>query len=119
MQNAENLFWIAFVAAGAAILFALIQSWQIRNLPRRLQEDDPSQAALLGSIKTYCLRQYGAAVLAVALLFGGLWGLSRIGMTDRFLPYAFLSGSLLPILTGLLGLWVSAMAQLRTAEAVE
>lgn len=119
MQNAENLFWIGFAAAGAAILFALIQVWRIRKLPRGLQEEAPAQAALLGSLKAYCLRQYGAAVLAVALLFGVLWGLARIGMADRFLPYAFLSGSLLPALTGLLGLWVLAVAQLRTAEAVE
>lgn len=119
MQNAENLFWIGFAAAGAAILFALIQIWRIRNLPRRGQDENPAQAALWGSLKAYCLRQYGAALLAAALLFGALWGLSRIGMADRFLPYAFLSGSLLPILTGFLGLWVSAVAQLRTAEAVE
>lgn len=119
MQNAEHLFWIGFVVAGIAILFALIQLWRLLRLPKGVQESEPTQAAFLGNLKAYCLRQYGAALLAVGLLFAALWGLSRIGMVDRFLPYAFLSGSLLPAAAGLVGLCLSAVAQARTAEAVE
>lgn len=119
MQNAEHFFWIGFVVAGIAILFALIQLWRLLRLPKGVQEPEPTQAAFLGNLKAYCLRQYGVALLAVGLLFAALWGLSQIGMVDRFLPYAFLSGSLLPAAAGLVGLCLSAVAQARTAEAVE
>lgn len=119
MQSAEYLFWIGFVAAGVGILFSLLQIWRTVSLPR--ENGDPSiPTALQKSLHAYCLRQYGAGAVAVALLFALLLGGCYLGLLDNWnLPFAFLSGALLPAITGLVGLYLSAVAGRRAALAVE
>lgn len=119
MQNAEYLFWIGFVAAGVGILFSLLQVWRTLKLPKG-SGDSPEPAALRKSLHAYCLRQYGVAAVAVALLFGLLFAGAWFGVIPNiYLPFAFLSGALLPAIAGMVGLYLSAEAGHRAAAAVE
>lgn len=116
MQSAEYLFWIGFAAAGAAILFAGVQAWRLFRSPKGEEGPRPVEAILRRSLNAYCLRHYGALLLLAVLIFGGLWALAYVGvLEDWYLPFAFLSGCLLPALAGFLGMRAAAWGQVRAA----
>lgn len=114
----ENLFWIGFAAAAAALMFAAVQAHRARRLPQ-----GETTAAFFRAVRkgtAAFLKRQGMAVLPLfALALLALFGLYALGVLELIFPLAFLSGGLCAAAAGLAALWMSLGSGGRTAAAVE
>ena len=116
----ENLFWIGFVGAAVALIFALLQ----RNKVMKYSEGDEKMVKIAASIRqganAYLKRQYST----VAKVFAIVWVIlmiiafaSKGAMLSRVTPFAFLTGGIWSMLAGLIGMKIATNANARTANA--
>ena len=116
----ENLFWIGFVGAAVALIFALLQ----RNKVMKYSEGDEKMAKIAASIRqganAYLKRQYTtvAKVFVVVFVILLIIALASKGeMLSRVTPFAFLTGGIWSMLAGLIGMKIATNANARTANA--
>lgn len=115
----ENLFWVGFAAAAAALIYAGVQAFRSLNLLESRNLGRVSQAVRKGTLaflKRQCL--VGAPLFALALL--ALFALQWLGVPgDPNLPLAFLSGGVCAAAASLAALVVSVLSNSRVATAVK
>lgn len=114
----ENLFWVAFVAAAAALIYAGVQLYRIWKLPVEGSLNEFSRLVGKG-VLTFLKRQcmVGAPLFTLVLL--ALFGLEALGvLSNPNAPLAFLSGGVCAALAGLFALFVSALSNARVASGV-
>ena len=116
----ENLFWIGFVGAFAAILFAFLQSRRVLSF----SEGTPAMQKIAASIRSganaYLKHQYAtvAKVFVVVFFLLLIMAFGTGGeMLSKFTPFAFLTGGIWSMLAGLVGMKIATNSNARTAQA--
>ena len=116
----ENLFWVGFVGAAVALIFALLQ----RNKVMKFSEGDEKMVKIASAIRkganAYLRRQYTtvAKVFAVVFVILLIIAFATGGkMLSRVTPFAFLTGGIWSMLAGFIGMRIATNSNARTANA--
>ena len=113
-------FWIGFLGAAMAGVFALRQARRVLSCPegpermRKIAESIRAGAnAYLGQQYTTVFRVFVAVFLILLLLSVGSDG----RMLSRYTPFAFVTGGVFSMLAGFVGMKIATNANARTAQA--
>ena len=116
----DNLFWIGFVGAALALIFAYLQKCKVM----KCSEGDEKMVKIASSIRAganaYLKQQYStvAKVFAVVFVIQLIIAFASKGqMLSRVTPFAFLTGGIWSMLAGLIGMKIATAANARTANA--
>ena len=116
----ENLFWLGFVGAALALVFALIQ----RNKVMAYSEGTDTMKKIAQSIRdganAYLKHQYTtvAKVFVVVFIVLLIMAFATGGeMLSKFTPFAFLTGGIWSMLAGFIGMKIATNSNARTAQA--
>ena len=116
----EQLYLVGFLGAAAAILFAWGQSRRVLSYSEGSETMQKIAAAIRSGADAYLKHQY-ATVAKVFLVVFVLLLLMAFGtggeMLFRFTPFAFLTGGVWSMLSGLVGMKIATSANARTAQA--
>ena len=116
----EQLYLVGFLGAAAAILFAWGQSRRVLSYSEGSETMQKIAAAIRSGADAYLKHQY-ATVAKVFLVVFVLLLLMAFGtggeMLSRFTPFAFLTGGVWSMLSGLVGMKIATSANARTAQA--
>ena len=116
----DNLFWIGFVGAALALIFAYLQKCKAM----KCSEGDEKMVKIASSIRAganaYLKQQYSTVAKVFAVVFVILLIIafaSKGQMLSRVTPFAFLTGGIWSMLAGLIGMKIATAANARTANA--
>ena len=116
----DNLFWIGFVGAALALIFAYLQTCKVM----KCSEGDEKMVKIASSIRAganaYLKQQYSTVAKVFAVVFVILLIIafaSKGQMLSRVTPFAFLTGGIWSMLAGLIGMKIATAANARTANA--
>ena len=116
----DNLFWIGFVGAALALIFAYLQKCKVM----KCSEGDEKMVKIASSIRAganaYLKQQYSPVAKVFAVVFVILLIIafaSKGQMLSRVTPFAFLTGGIWSMLAGLIGMKIATAANARTANA--
>ena len=116
----DNLFWIGFVGAALALIFAHLQKCKVM----KCSEGDEKMVKIASSIRAganaYLKQQYSTVAKVFAVVFVILLIIafaSKGQMLSRVTPFAFLTGGIWSMLAGLIGMKIATAANARTANA--
>ena len=116
----DNLFWIGFVGAALALIFAYLQKCKVM----KCSEGDEKMVKIASSIRAganaYLKQQYSTVAKVFAVVFVILLIIafaSKGQMLSRVTPFAFLTGGIWSMLAGLIGMKSATAANARTANA--
>ena len=116
----DNLFWIGFVGAAIALIFAYLQKCKVM----KCSEGDEKMVKIASSIRAganaYLKQQYSTVAKVFAVVFVILLIIafaSKGQMLSRVTPFAFLTGGIWSMLAGLIGMKIATAANARTANA--
>ena len=116
----DNLFWIGFVGAALALIFAYLQKCKVMMC----SEGDEKMVKIASSIRAganaYLKQQYSTVAKVFAVVFVILLIIafaSKGQMLSRVTPFAFLTGGIWSMLAGLIGMKIATAANARTANA--
>lgn len=116
----DNLFWIGFVGAALALIFAYLQKCKVM----KCSEGDEKMVKIASSIRVganaYLKQQYSTVAKVFAVVFVILLIIafaSKGQMLSRVTPFAFLTGGIWSMLAGLIGMKIATAANARTANA--
>ncbi|MDO4852452.1 MAG: sodium-translocating pyrophosphatase [Clostridia bacterium] len=116
----ENLFWIGFVGAALAGIYALLQTKKVMSF----SEGTDRMKQIAGSIReganAYLQRQYKTVLPVFAIVFVVLAVIAFVSngaMLSQFTPFAFLTGGVWSLLAGFIGMKIATHANSRTAQA--
>ena len=116
----EQLYLVGFLGAAAAILFAWVQSRRVLSYSEGSEAMRKIAAAIRSGADAYLKHQY-VTVAKVFLVVFVLLLLMAFGtggeMLSRFTPFAFLTGGVWSMLSGLVGMKIATSANARTAQA--
>ena len=116
----DNLFWIGFVGAALALIFAYLQKCKVM----KCSEGDEKMVKIASSIRAganaYLKQQYSTVAKVFAVVFVILLIIafaSKGQMLSRVTPFTFLTGGIWSMLAGLIGMKIATAANARTANA--
>ena len=116
----DNLFWIGFVGAALALIFAYLQKCKVM----KCSEGDEKMVKIASSIRAganaYLKQQYSTVAKVFAVVFVILLIIafaSKGQMLSRVTPFAFLTGGIWSMLAGLIGMKIATAANARTANS--
>lgn len=116
----DNLFWIGFVGAALALIFAYLQKCKVM----KCSEGDEKMVKIASSIRAganaYLKQQYSTVAKVFAVVFVILLIIafaSKGQMLSSVTPFAFLTGGIWSMLAGLIGMKIATAANARTANA--
>ena len=116
----DNMFWIGFVGAAVALIFALLQ----RNKVMKFSEGDEKMVKLASAIRqganAYLKAQYTTVAKVFAIVFIVLLVIafgSKGAMLSLVTPFAFLTGGIWSMLAGFIGMRIATNSNARTANA--
>lgn len=119
-KTMDNLFWIGFVGAALALIFAYLQKCKVM----KCSEGDEKMVKIASSIRAganaYLKQQYSTVAKVFAVVFVILLIIafaSKGQMLSRVTPFAFLTGGIWSMLAGLIGMKIATAANARTANA--
>lgn len=110
-----------FVTAGS--LLALCFAFLLLNKAKEQTEGTEKMKSIAGAIRkgasAYLKRQYKGVSIFFGCVFVILLILSLFGYTNKFIPFAFLTGGFFSALSGFIGMRTATMANSRTAAAAQ
>ena len=116
----ENLFWIGFVGAIIAGLFAVVQAKKVMTYSEGTEKMQKIAANIRSGANAYLKQQYTTvfkvfvvvfiALLVMAFATGG-------NMLSKFTPFAFVTGGIFSMLAGFIGMKIATNSNARTAQA--
>ena len=116
----ENLYWIGFLGAAAAILFAWLQSRRVLAFSEGSDAMKKIASAIRSGANSYLSHQYATVakvfVVVFLLLLAMAFGTGG-AMLSKFTPFAFLTGGIWSGLAGFVGMKIATSANARTANA--
>ncbi len=116
----ENLFWIGFVGAALALVFALVQSRKVLKFSEGTDKMKTIAAAIRSGANAYLKRQYAGVLKVFIVVFIILLILAfnpwKV-LLAPFVPFAFLTGGIYSGLAGFIGMRIATSANARTAQA--
>lgn len=116
----EKLFWIGFLGAAVAGLFAFVQAKKVLSYSEGIERMRKIAANIREGANAYLKHQYTtvfkvfAAVFAVLLVMAFASGGE---MLSRFTPFAFVTGGVFSMLAGFIGMKIATNSNARTAQA--
>ncbi len=116
----DTLFWIGFVGAAVAGVFAWVQARKVMCYSEGTERMQKIAANIRQGANAYLKQQYTTVckvflvvfVLLLAMAFG-----SGGRMLSRFTPFAFVTGGVFSMLAGLIGMKIATNSNARTAQA--
>ncbi len=116
----ENLFWIGFIGALVAGLFALMQAKKVLSYSEGSEKMRKIAANIRAGANAYLKQQYTTVfkvfvvvfivLLVIAFATGG-------EMLSKFTPFAFVTGGVFSMLAGFIGMKIATNSNARTAQA--
>ncbi len=116
----ENLYWIGFIGAVIALVFALVQCKKVLKASEGDAKMVKIAAAIRSGANAYLKRQYTTVAKVFVVVFVILLIIafaSKGEMLSRITPFAFLTGGIWSMLAGLVGMKIATNANARTAHA--
>ncbi len=116
----ENLFWIGFIGALVAGLFAVIQAKKVLFYSEGSEKMRRIAANIRAGANAYLKQQYTTVfkvfvvvfliLLVIAFATGGR-------MLSKYTPFAFVTGGIFSMLAGFIGMKIATNSNARTAQA--
>lgn len=116
----ENLFWIGFIGALVAGLFAVMQAKKVLSYSEGSEKMRKIAANIRSGANAYLKQQYSTVfkvfivvfviLLVIAFATGGK-------MLSKFTPFAFVTGGIFSMLAGFIGMKIATNSNARTAQA--
>ena len=121
----ENLFWVGYVGAGAALIFAILQARKVFSYSEGNETMVKIANAIRSGANAFMKRQYSTVAIFLCVMFVVLAALAYIplllgregGFINVFTPFAFITGGFFTALCGFTGMKISTQANSRTANA--
>ena len=116
----ESLFWIGFVGAAMAGIYALIQAKKVMSFSEGTERMKQIAGAIREGANAYLQRQYKTVLPVFAAVFVILMVIAFASggdMLSKFTPFAFLTGGVWSLLAGFIGMKIATHANSRTAQA--
>ena len=116
----ENLFWIGFIGAAIAGLFALFQAKKVLSFSEGNDKMKKIAASIREGANAYLSRQYTTVLKVFAVVFVILLIIAFASggrMLSKFTPFAFVTGGIWSMLAGLIGMKIATSSNSRTAWA--
>ena len=115
-----NLFWIGFVGAALAGIYALLQARKVMTFSEGTERMKQIAGAIREGANAYLQRQYKTVLPVFAAVFVILMVIAFASggdMLSKFTPFAFLTGGVWSLLAGFIGMKIATHANSRTAQA--
>ena len=116
----DNLFWIGFVGAALALIFAYLQKCKVMKCSGGDEKMVKIASSIRAGANAYLKQQYSTVAKVFAVVFVILLIIafaSKGQMLSRVTPFAFLTGGIWSMLAGLIGMKIATAANARTANA--
>ena len=116
----ESLFWIGFVGAALALAFAFVQSRKVLAFSEGNESMQKIAGAIRAGANAFLKHQYASVLKVFAVVFVLLLLIAFATggeMLSRFTPFAFLTGGILSMLAGFVGMKIATSSNARTAQA--
>jgi K(+)-stimulated pyrophosphate-energized sodium pump len=116
----ENLFWIGFVGAVIAGLFAVMQAKKVMSFSEGNDKMKKIAASIREGANAYLKRQYTTVLKVFAVVFVILLIIAFASggrMLSKYTPFAFVTGGVWSMLAGLIGMKIATSSNARTAQA--
>ena len=114
----ENMFWIGFIGAALALVFALIQRKKVMSFTEGTERMAEIAQSIREGANAYLKRQYKTVAIVFAIVLVIMCILAAIGLlASWFIPIAFLVGGICSATAGFVGMKIATSANARTAQA--
>ena len=116
----ENMFWIGFVGAVIAGLFAVTQAKKVMAYSEGTERMQKLAQAIREGANAYLKQQYTTVFKVFMVVFIALLAMAFATngqMLSKFTPFAFITGGVFSMLAGLVGMKIATNSYARTAQA--
>ena len=116
----EKLFWIGFLGAAVAGLFAFVQAKKVLSYSEGSERMRKIAANIREGANAYLKHQYTTVFKVFAAVFAVLLVMAFASsgeMLSRFTPFAFVTGGVFSMLAGFIGMKIATNSNARTAQA--
>ena len=116
----ENMFWIGFVGAVIAGLFAVTQAKKVMAYSEGTERMQKLAQAIREGANAYLKQQYTTVFKVFMVVFIALLAMAFATngqMLSKFTPFAFITGGVFSMLAGLVGMKIATNSNARTAQA--
>ena len=114
----ENMFWIGFIGAAIALIFAIIQRKKVMSFTEGTDRMAEIAQSIRDGANAYLKRQYKTVAVVFAIVLIIMCVLAAIGLLGSwFIPLAFLVGGICSATAGYVGMKIATSANARTAQA--
>ena len=116
----QNLFWIGFLGAVIAGVFAIVQAKKVLSYSEGTDKMKKIASSIREGANAYLKHQYTTVAKVFAVVFVILLIIafaSKGQMLSRVTPFAFLTGGIWSMLAGFIGMKIATNANARTAQA--
>ena len=116
----DHLFWIGFVGAIIAGLFAVMQAKKVMAYSEGTDKMKRIAASIREGANAYLKQQYTAVLKVFAVVFALLLVIAFASggkMLSVYTPFAFVTGGLFSMLAGFIGMKIATASNARTAQA--
>ena len=120
MGYLQNYFWIGFLGAVIAGLFAIIQAKKVLSYSEGTDKMMKIASSIRQGANAYLKHQYTTVAKVFAVVFVILLIIafaSNGKMLSKFTPFAFVTGGVWSMLAGFIGMKIATNANARTAQA--
>ena len=117
----QNLFWIGFLGAVIAGVFAIVQAKKVLSYSEGTDKMKKIASSIREGANAYLKHQYTTVAKVFAVVFVILLIIafaSKGQMLSRVTPCAFLTGGIWSMLAGFIGMKIATNANARTARCV-
>lgn len=116
----DNLFFLGFIGAAIAGLFAVIQAKKVKNYSEGNVKMQKIAESIRSGASAYLRQQYKTVFGVFTVVFALLLAIVLISdgkMLSVFTPFALITGGVFSMLAGLIGMKVATNSNARTAQA--
>ena len=116
----DSLFFLGFIGAAIAGLFAVIQAKKVKNYSEGNVKMQKIAESIRSGADAYLRQQYKTVFGVFIVVFALLLAIVLISdgkMLSVFTPFAFITGGVFSMLAGLIGMKVATNSNARTAQA--
>ncbi|MCI9608821.1 MAG: sodium-translocating pyrophosphatase [Oscillibacter sp.] len=116
----ENLFWIGFIGALVAGVFAIIQAKKVLSYSEGSEKMRKIAENIRAGANAYLRQQYTTVFKVFIVVFVILLVLAFATggkMLSKFTPFAFVTGGIFSMLAGFIGMKIATNSNARTAQA--
>ena len=114
----ENMFWIGFIGAIVALVFAMLQRKKVMSYSEGSERMVEIAQSIREGANAYLKRQYKTVAVVFVIVLVIMCILAAVGLlTSWLIPVAFLIGGICSATAGFVGMKIATSANARTAQA--